>query len=135
MGTSSPKHITNLLSPGPGLLGTIINQIQFLKQLCQAVRSHLPSPLDQHCRVAAVRQTTVVVHADSPAWATRLRYLAPALAASLRDQPGYSWVRDIKIKVRPAVEPPPASTGRQTAGTVEPRQALQHVPAKRTPTS
>ncbi len=142
MGTSSPKHILNLLSPGPGLLGTIINQIQLLKQLSLALKSHLPAPLDQHCDVAAVHQTTLVVHADSPAWATRLRYLAPALATSLRDQSGYQWIRDIKIKVRPKTGRPHAPAGVPARGAGNPgraanpvslQQVLQDVLAKRGP--
>lgn len=106
MCASSPKHIHNLLSPGSGQLGSIINQIRLLQQLSSTVAALLPAPLGEHCYVAAVMDGRLILHADSAAWATRIRYLGPKLTASLKHQHGCQWLRDIHVKVRPAAASP-----------------------------
>lgn len=97
----SPKRIGNFLSPGSGQLGAIINHIQLLQRLTRSLESLLPEPLRGHCRVAAVGRHTLVVHADSAAWATRIRYLSAELATAMKRQFAHHWLEDIQVKVRP----------------------------------
>jgi len=75
--------------------------------------------------VAAVTGGRLILHADSAAWATRIRYLAATLTTSLKDQHGCQWLRDIHVKVRPAsaphiekVTPPPHQPPRGGAQSV-----------------
>ncbi|MEQ8659863.1 MAG: DUF721 domain-containing protein [Gammaproteobacteria bacterium] len=94
----------------PALLGRIVTRLSQLKQLtAQAERlatlnrlygRDLPPQLRAHCRLAAVRDGCLLVHADSAAWATQLRYRAPELVASLPDEPEFAGVRTLRVQTR-----------------------------------
>lgn len=70
----------------------------------QALRPHLPDPLDRHCVLANVRGATAILAADSAGWASRLRYLAPALLPRLADMG--LVVSRIEVVVMPPTTPP-----------------------------
>lgn len=101
MSAASLKCVHKFLSPGPGQLGWIITQIHQLQQLTTVINDLLPPPLDGHCRVAALEGEAVILHADSAAWATRIRYQCGELAAALRARPGWHALREVRVKVRP----------------------------------
>ena len=64
------------------------------------VRSALPADLADHCRGAVVSADEVTLYVDSPAWATRLRYLAPSLLLQLAAAD--IGVRHCRIRVLPS---------------------------------
>lgn len=67
----------------------------------------LPFELRGHCHLASYRDGRVMLHVDSSAWATRLRYALPEITEHsplLRD------AADIRVKVRPPVSSPPQRT-------------------------
>ena len=98
---------------GSDPLSEIINQIARLQHLSQTLRGALPAPLEQHCQVANVRGQSLLLHADTAAWATRLRYMAPTLVTALQNQ-GYPGIQHITVKVRPRYNAPePAVTPRK----------------------
>jgi len=70
----------------------------------QVLRPHLPDPLDRHCVLANVRGATAILAADSAGWASRLRYLAPALLPRLADMG--LVVSRIEVVVMPPTTPP-----------------------------
>jgi len=80
----------------------LLARAALLAQQSERLRAHLPEPLDRHCVLANVRGDTAVLAADSAAWASRLRYLAPALLPRLVDL-GLTVTR-----VEVVVMPPPA---------------------------
>lgn len=95
-----------------------------LAQHGERFRAHLPEPLNLHCVLANVRGNTAVLAADSAAWASRLRYLAPALLPRLIDLGlGVTRVEVVVMPppsqpARPAPRqpcPPSAQTGRALA--------------------
>jgi hypothetical protein len=53
------------------------------KALCQQVRACLPHPLDQQVKATVFQSGTLTLFADSPVWASRLRYASPQLASAL----------------------------------------------------
>ncbi|MEN8167827.1 MAG: DciA family protein, partial [Pseudomonadota bacterium] len=61
------------------------------------VRLLLPSPLDDHCSSAVLQNGRLVLLADSPVWASRLRYLSHNLQRQL-SQKGFS-IRRIQSRV------------------------------------
>ncbi|MCC6207745.1 MAG: DUF721 domain-containing protein [Gammaproteobacteria bacterium] len=77
--------------------------------------NRLPPSFQQHCRVAGITQQTLILHADSPAWATKLRYYCPQLPADLCQLPDFRQLTDIRIKVIP---PEFLQTSRQTSPPV-----------------
>jgi len=50
-------------------------------------------------RVRSVRDGECVVEVDEPAWATRVRYLAPALEKLANERAGGPLVRSVKVVV------------------------------------
>lgn len=65
------------------------------------LHDYLEPPLNEHVIIADYRQKTLVFHADSAAWATKLRYRSPEILRLFRDDlPG---IRTIRIK-NPPVE-------------------------------
>ena len=102
----------------PARLGRIVTRLTQLKQLtAQAERLEaldrlfgrdLSAALRAHVRLAAVRDGCLVVHADSAAWATQLRYRTPEIIASLPAEPEFAGVRSLRVPNRaPAAAPPP----------------------------
>jgi hypothetical protein len=70
-------------------------------ELDARVRSLLPEELGTHVTGAVLHDDTVVILADSAAWATRIRFHAPELVERLA--PRYDGaVTRVRVKVRPA---------------------------------
>lgn len=51
-----------------------------------AIRRQLPEPLGDHCSDASLSGGTLTLFVDSPAWATRIRFLKDDLARSIASQ-------------------------------------------------
>ncbi len=79
-----------------------------LRHLQAALAPLLPPPLGEHCRAAALHDGELVLSADSPAWASRLRYLAPMLQAQLSRKAGLRLQR-----IAVTVAPPAPRVGRR----------------------
>lgn len=92
----SPKSVRHLLKDKP-TLKILELEISAQKALLAELRRLLPGELADHCIAAQQRGPQLVLHVDSPVWATRLRFLAPGLLELLRaEHPG---LHDIRIKL------------------------------------
>jgi len=95
--TSSPRPLTNILTHC-----TAIRRLQRRAdeqaRLLEKVRSLLPPPVDSHCVCADLTENGLVLVADAPVWATRLRFLVPRVAESL---PGLPAKTPVHVKVLP----------------------------------
>ena len=78
-----PKSVRHLLKDKPTLKRLEL-EVSAQKALLGEVRGLLPDDLAPHCVAARTRQQQLVLYADSPAWATRLRFAAPQLPGLLR---------------------------------------------------
>lgn len=92
----SPKSVRHLLQDKP-TLKRLEREICAQQNLLADVRQCLPADLAPHCSAAQLRDGTLVLHSDSPVWATRLRYLAPQLRSVLI--PEHPALREIKIRL------------------------------------
>lgn len=99
--TKLPLPIGSFLNSETGVLGNLIQQIELLKILNQNLTSFLDSPLNAHCTVANYANDIMVLHTDSPVWASRLRYILPQLLNFMQDQCGLVSIKTIRIKVMP----------------------------------
>ena len=96
---NKPLRIDKLL--GGSKYASLLNRARALVALETRVRELLPAPLNEHCRLLAVRDDTLVLAADSPVWASRLRFHGPLLVKQL------SRLRTVKLRtVRVRVRPP-----------------------------
>lgn len=111
---SLPRSLKEVLSkalrhgsgqaPGPVLsevegLAGLLTQARRAGQYDETVRRLIGEPLKQHCQVATLRGETLVILADSPVWAARLRFEAPALLKRMALDSALGGVREIKVKV------------------------------------
>jgi hypothetical protein len=69
----------------------LVTHGRLLERLTRLVREALPSPCDQHCRVASIKQNTLVLSADTPAWSARLRFHMPQVMRILQDRHGMAF--------------------------------------------
>ena len=93
-------------------MSQLCDHIEQLRRLQTKLQNYLEPPLNEHVIIADYKQKTLVFHADSAAWATKLRYRTPELLTLFRDDlPG---LRSIRIK-NPPVETR-AQTTRRAAG-------------------
>ncbi len=94
------KNIVQLLKGSPDALQAVLNHTQRLEVLNRTLRGCIPAPLNQHCQVANLRDNMLILHADSSAWALKLRYSSRVLLQQLR-QRGVPGLSAIEVKVRP----------------------------------
>ena len=97
---NAPKNIAQLLAGNSDSLQALFTHSQHLERLNRRVCGCIPAPLNQHCQVANLRDNTLILHADSSAWALKLRYNSRALLQQLRQQ-GFRELGAIEVKVRP----------------------------------
>ena len=109
------NSISDLLDSSD-ILSQLRNHIQKLNSLQAKLDDYLDPPLNEHVIIADYRQKTLVFHAHSAAWATKLRYRTPELLRLFRDDlPG---LRSIRVK-----NPPVETTVRKTRSAARPSPA------------
>lgn len=89
-------------------------------KLLSAVREQIPAELANACYHAQIRNRVLLLHLETAAWASRLRYLAPKLLSALRRE--YPGLKSIQVRVRPSGTGRPAR--RQARLSAPAREAL-----------
>ncbi|GAB0147470.1 MULTISPECIES: DciA family protein [Marichromatium] len=125
-----PKTIHDLLWNNPMVRDRLARRQREL-ELLEAARQRVPGGLQRHCIDAHLEDTTLVLVLDSPAWATRARFLARDLGAALAARD----LTAVRIQTRPPQpqrqHAPKAQVGtprRLSAATVEHlRTAAEHL--------
>jgi len=110
--STSKKVGTLLASAAPGLQ-QVLEKAAILDQLTRDLRASLPAPLNQHVSVANIRENTLIIGANSSAWITRVRYLAPSILKLIRQKTGLKELNKVHFKVITAQSPEPESHSRQ----------------------
>ena len=95
---NSPLRINKLLLGSQ--YSRLVSQARALMALETRLQALLPDPLKAHCRLLAVRGEILVLAADSPVWAARLRFHAPQLVKQLNHTQTVT-LHTIQIRVRP----------------------------------
>jgi hypothetical protein len=102
---NSPLQIKKLLLGSQ--YSRLVSQARVLMSLEKTLQELLPEPLKAHCRLLAIRENTLVLAADSPVWAARLRFHVPQLVKQFNRSQTVK-LRTIQIRVRPAERNIPA---------------------------
>ena len=97
----TPRSTRKLLGQSSSRLKTIVSHSHQLQALTDVVHRHLDPQLVPHCEVANFRRDTLVLLAESPVWATRLRYHAPALVQQLRSERAFNGLTTVRVRVAP----------------------------------
>jgi hypothetical protein len=85
---------------GASAQSRLFAQARLLMDLELQLQRLLPAQLQTHCRLLAINGKTLVLAADSPAWAARLRFHTHQLVKQLT-LPRTVQLRAIRIRVRP----------------------------------
>jgi len=107
MRSSKSFQIRNLLDSSAA--SPLLSRARALGRLDALVHELIPSPMNQHCRVLSVRDDTLIIAADSAAWAARLRYQSPQLIRQLAGVSSMN-LRTVHIRVRAASPQPDKQT-------------------------
>lgn len=82
----------------------VIERARKLTRLERAVLQSLPAELAAHCKVANLKNETLVLTTPSPAWAGRLRFVAPDLIKQLKCQFSLE-IRSVELIIQPESVP------------------------------
>jgi hypothetical protein len=119
-----------LLRSRPGRLAELCRRAGELARLQEVLRGGLPGPARDHLLVADFNETSLVLLADSPAWAARLRFQVPELLELARTSGGLPRLQTIRVRATASIPENPASPRRpqrsaaaaqalrQTAGSI-----------------
>lgn len=92
------QSFTSLLSKDPAL-NKLITKIQNLEQLNQVIATKLDASLLNNCVVSNIRDGTLILSTNSPAWNHKLRFQSLDLLSSLRADPRWSGLKAIELRV------------------------------------
>ena len=99
------------------LAGALSSRADEVSRLQQTWRAVVPEPMASHARPVRYAAGLLFIHADTAAWATRLRHQQAALVASLRRTPMLRDLAGVRLRVVPPEIPirrpaPPTSGSR-----------------------
>jgi hypothetical protein len=86
-------------------LEQIVQRGKQLRRFSSLIQEKLGPELESHCRVANIRNNTLVLVVASTSWATRLRYQIPGLLQRFQLDERLSSITDIQIRVSPENTP------------------------------
>lgn len=105
MPARTEKTLCTVIQQAGDELGQLIDKSLYLQTISQILHEHLHRPLNEHCQVANLQDNCLIIIAESAAWATQLRYLAPELIKQLQAIPDLKHVETLRVLVRPAFQP------------------------------
>lgn len=120
------KLKTVLASSSGPLAGTLAHAAS-LQHLQPLVSRSLPDDLAAHCQPGNLRGNTLIIHADSPAWAAKMRFHAPQLLRSLQRESGLSGLQRCEVRVLPASSPRPSNKPVATGISANSREQLRQM--------
>ena len=83
----------------------LVQYARQLQALTRLLNQCLSGELADHVLVANLHNETLVLQADSAAWATKLRYLAPQLLRCLQQHEPLASVQRLEFRVAPQSQP------------------------------
>ncbi|MDF1587750.1 MAG: DUF721 domain-containing protein [Gammaproteobacteria bacterium] len=93
------NHIKNVYQQND-ILKRLSQHTQLLAQLNHVLQQSLPPQYSAHCRLANIKDDTLIIHTDNASLASMVRFQAPILCKTLSDQLDRSFSKII-VKVKP----------------------------------
>ncbi len=120
---SAPLQVGSVLKKN-GALKLLLSEAIRITCLGRTLSGKLPKEFVPHTKLASLRDGCLVLLADTPAWATRLRYATPQILQQLSLCQEFASVRSIRVRVvRPDI--PGGQTGRRNGMTDRAAAALR----------
>ena len=80
----------------------LVTKARFMGKLNQEFLKNIPTPINLHVQLAFINGSKLHVIADSPAWATKLRFMSAHLIPTLKKNIQYfQYVKELSITTRP----------------------------------
>ena len=99
---NSPKPLYKYLKRKNDSVADLVTKARFMGTLNQEFLKNLPSPINLHVQLAHVHGSKLHVIADTPAWATKLRFMSAHIIPTLRKNIQYfQYVKEMNISTRP----------------------------------
>ncbi len=99
------KSVSRILTARNSKLQPLLERAFYLEALTRILREALDPVLAEHITLTNLHNDTVTVAADTPAWLTKIRYLAPIVLQHLRQQSGLEALNTVRFKVLPLDQP------------------------------
>lgn len=97
-----PKQLYKYLSRNKGGVADLVTKAKFMGTLNQEFLKNVPTPINLHVQLAYIHGTKLHVIADSPAWATKFRFMSAHLIPTLKKNIQYfQYVKEITVSARP----------------------------------
>jgi hypothetical protein len=125
----SSRPVASFLTSGEGGLQSILQRAQALQALTQILRESLDPVIADHISLVNLHGDTAIIAADSPAWLTKVRYLAPVLLQLLQQQSGLQGLRKVQFKIRPSAETAETAPARRASLSTDGAQLLDSTAA------
>lgn len=120
--TSKPESARQFLNNT--IFQDIHRRIAFHTELLRRIKQAVPAPMASHCLYCVAREdNSLVLYTDSQAFASNLRFLAPAILTKL-NAPGdltimHMQIRNLNLTSPTAVEKPVTPMNKPSAETIE----------------
>jgi hypothetical protein len=95
---NKPSRVNKLT--GGSRYTQLLTRARELMALDKLLHELIPVPLNEHCNTLTISGTTLVLAADSPVWAARLRFHTPGLVKQLASYQPVN-IRTVRIRVKP----------------------------------
>ena len=100
---NSPKPLFKYLKPKKGGVADLVTKARFMGKLNQEFLKIVPGPVNLHVQLAYVNGSKLHVIADTPAWATKFRFMSAHIIPTLNKNIQYfQYVKEISISTIPA---------------------------------
>ena len=96
-----PQLIANLLGSRNAKTKSILLEAKFISQINMIVKQLLDHQLGEHVYASSINNGQLTLIVDSPAWATRLRYIQNEIINGLSKFTICKNINRISVKVRP----------------------------------
>ncbi len=114
---NSPRPLYKYLQRKNNGVADLITKARLLDKLNQEFLKFIPTPVNLHVTLAHVHGEKLHVLADSPAWATKFRFMHGHILQTLKKNIQYfQYVKEITVSTRPLLQQ------RAVKRQVQPRQ-------------
>ncbi len=99
---NSPKPLYKYLKRNKDGVADLVTKARFMGKLNQEFLKNIPGPINLHVQLAYINGTKLHVMADSPAWATKFRFMSSHIVPTLKKNIQYfQYLKEISVSTRP----------------------------------
>ena len=99
---NSPKPLYKYLKRKNDGVADLVTKARYMGILNQEFLKNLPAPINLHVQLAYINGSKLHVIADSPAWATKFRFMSAHIIPTLKKNIQYfQYLKEITVSTRP----------------------------------